>query len=276
MKKTMMFLCVGLLFFSTACSRLDMAFKSADMFLAFRVDDYFDISSQQKKDLKANFKKDLERLKKESLPELSAQLKRVDQDLERNALNEERLTELVKYSMTTMEEVLSQFSGTTQAFVGSLKPEQFIYFEKASEKKLAEERETVRDQGDFLKKGRKTYARWLEMFFGDLTRDQKALLDQHLMKTTYFYELKIKNKESFLKKIKAGKNSPEMQKQLVISYYSDKGSQDIPEFSQGQKQFEKDLEIFLSQLIQSLSPSQKAKLKANILDKARQLDRLAS
>lgn len=275
MKRIFLGLALLMMCFNSACSRLDWAFNNADMFLAFKVDDYFNITSSQKKELKSTFNKDLDRIRKEKLPELSAQLKKVDRDLSTNKFDRARLAQVIQYSWSTYEDVMGEFSATTEGLVSSLRPDQVNYFIKVSQKKIQEDKEVLGDQKDFLKKGRKTYARVLEMFFGDLTSQQRDLLDQHLRKTAYFHELKIKNREELVSKLSQERGSLDSQKTIVKDFYSGKTPKSA-ELAQGEKQFEKDLEAFIGQMLESLSPGQKAKLKANLQDKAQQLDRLAS
>lgn len=260
----------------TGCSRLDIAFNWADTYIASKVDDYFDISSKQSKDLKHDIQKDLQGIKSEVLPQWIARLKGIQEEVTAGTLHDERIAFYFSLFMKDVEQFSSRFSGTAVDFISTTNSQQLDYFAKAFHKKNQEDLEKAQNTAKLKKDYRDKYFEWIEMFVGSLNTDQKKMVEDNIALSPFPAELKAKNKEYIFEKFMAMKGSPEEMKNFVKDYYSSPEKYDMPEFREAYTSYQKNLQKLVVNILDTLSPDQKARLKDNLTEKMGQLQKIAS
>lgn len=271
MNKFLLLLCLG--FFSlTGCSRLDMAFRWADTYIASKVDDYFDISSKQSKDLKNGIQKDLQGLKAQVLPSWIERLQRIQQEVQDGSINDSRIAFYFTAFLKDIEQINSHFSTTAVDFIASTKPEQIEHFNKAFQRKNQDDLENSHDLARVKKEYREKYEEWLEMFLGSLTAEQKKLVDDNLNNSPFPAELKAKNKSFVMQAFLNHKESPDEMKAFVKDYYTNPDKYDLPEYRSAFVKYQSDLQKLVTQIIATMTQKQKESLKENIEEKTAQLN----
>lgn len=268
-------LSVSLIFTLSACSRIDLAYNWVDTFIASKVDDYFDISSQQSKNLKASINKDLKNIQSTVVPQLIDHLKEIEKDVAADHLNEERIAHHFASVMTEVEKMNSHFSQTAVHFIADIKPEQISYFEKSFTKKLNEDFKKIQDSEKNRKESRKKYISYFEDFVGNLSEQQKKSIDTHLATKPFPAHLKAKNKEYALQQFLKHKDSPEKMASFVQDYYDNPEAYDLPEYRTAFIEYQKDLKHLLVMVLGSLSPDQKKNLQKSLAKKTEQLERIS-
>lgn len=274
MNKAILFLCLGFVFLS-GCSRLDLAFRWADTYIASKVDDYFDISSKQSKELKNGINKDLQAIRTEVLPGWIDRLKGIQKEFSEGVVNEDRVAFYFELFMKDVEQINSRFSDTAVDFIATTKPEQIDYFAKAFHKKNNEDLEKLQNTKKFMADYRDKYMDWFEMFIGSLNTEQKNMVEENLIRSPFPAELKVKNKELVFEKFIQEKNSAEQMKDFVKNYYNNPEKFDLPEYREALAQYQKNMQKLITQILLTLTPKQKASLQENISEKTAQLERIA-
>lgn len=260
-----------------SCSRLDLAFHWADTYIVSKVDDYFDISSRQSKELKKSLKKDFKKVSKSVLPKIIADVKKFETDLQVSNLQEETLASFFTESTDYFEDFASYFADSAVTFIATADAKQLAYFEKAFHEKQSEEREKLADLKKYQSDSKEKYQKYFKMFLGTLTSDQKILIDKHLQESPYPKALKLKNKDHvFASFMKAAKTSPLDAKEFVEMMAQNPQRYNLPEYQTAFEHYREDLKKLLVSVVLSLTPEQKKELKENLQEKVSQIERIRS
>lgn len=259
-----------------SCSRLDIAVNWADTYIVSQVDDYFDLSSQQNKDLKASLTNDLRDIRSNQFPKWSKTLRQFEKEIRANALTEASFAKYYRDTLVVTQQLMPLFSDTAVRFVASVSRDQLEHFERTLRKKNIENEEKIQNREKSRNESRKKYLRWIEMWIESLTKDQEQLLNQHLNNSPFPTEALIKNRTHVLEKFIEASKSPASLQNFVRKYYSDKNQFADPDYLQALTAYQANLEKFSYQLLMSLSEKQKSFLCENLTEKASILEKLAN
>ena len=258
----------------TSCSRLDVAFRLVDVFIAGKVDDYFDLKSQQKKELKKSVNRDLKLIQAKLLPQWIDHFKSIQNDLNLNSFDEKKVALYFTSFMTDVDDMKSYFVNTAVEFAASIDDSQMAYFQKSFSKKTAEDLDKASNQAKLRKEYQSKYIDYFEMFLGSLTREQEKLVEKHLQVSCFPAALKAKNNEhiftTFIKEAK----TPETRVHFVKDLYSHPQQYDLPSYRDAMVNYQSDLKGLITEVLMSLTPDQKKKLKKNLAEKTAQLERV--
>jgi len=269
-------LSLGLLCLNSGCSRLDMAYRWADVYIASKVDDYFDISSEQKKELKKSLKKDLAEVKSDVLPTWIENLKKIEKEVNAESINQEQVAAYFSAFMKDIEEINSHFTNTAVNFIATTSPKQRDNFVKAFDKKNSDDLAKINSPSKLREQYKDKYIDWMEMFIGSMTSDQKSLLEKHLATAPFPAVLKIKNKEYIFAQHLAGNRSQDDLQNFVKEFCAHPKSFDMPEYTAAVEAYKKNLQKFVVDVFGTLTPKQKSALKENLAEKIGQLETIVN
>ncbi|HEY8270055.1 MAG TPA: hypothetical protein VIG33_04155, partial [Pseudobdellovibrionaceae bacterium] len=131
-----LFLCI---FGTLSCSRLDIAVNWADTYIVSQVDDYFDLTSQQNKELKESLKKDILKIRQEQFLDWARELRRFNKYILEKNLNEETFHKYFAKALDTTRKLQSYFANTAVKFISTTSPAQLEHFEMTVRKKNVED-----------------------------------------------------------------------------------------------------------------------------------------
>ncbi|GEM_PF-6997071 len=259
------------------CSRSTIIFNIADTLLISQTDKYFDLDRSQKEELKKNLNKDLDGLRKEMFPRVAESFRHLAPQTQTDKLSDENLDETYQQFFEYFKETSGRFKNTAIQLTLTLKPEQFSYFEKAVQKDIAKLEKKYKDPEEALESSQEKYERSLELWFGDLSRDQKNLLVEFLKENPFPWKLQAENKAYLLKQFLARQQDKEKLREFVENYHTDYESLRLPEFKEALDQHKSAFQQFLSQRFwEKLTTEQKNFLQKNLKERAEDLDKLAS
>ncbi|UYL08029.1 DUF6279 family lipoprotein [Bdellovibrio sp. SKB1291214] len=270
MKNILLVLSLGVLFLS-GCSRLDIAYRWADTYIASKVDDYFDISSDQSKALKKDIKKDLGVMKTTLLPQWTDRLQKIQNDVEAGTLNDSKVAFYFSQFFKDIEQINSHFATTAVEFISTTQPTQIEYFKKSFAKKNREDIEKAQNIAKAQKEYRGKYEDIFEMFVGSLTKDQEKMIAESVKNFPYPAELKARNKAYIFNEFISHQNSMEEMKKFVRDYTLQAEKFDLPEFRAANQAYQENLQKLITQVMTQLTEKQKVALKNNIHEKTEQL-----
>lgn len=259
-----------------SCTRLDIAVHWADTYIASQVDDYFDLSSQQNKDLKIALKHDIRQIRKAQFPKWASALRQFEKEIHANTLNEENFKRYFRETVDISKKLQPAFTETAVKFITSASSEQLRHFEKALRKKNIENEKKIQNREQARNDARKKYLRGIEMWIDSLSKDQDQLLNRHLNNNPFPIQALTKNRNHVLEKFIEAQKNPDDLKTFVRNYYTDKTQYANPDYQQALKTYHADLEKFSFQLIKSLNEKQKNLLCENLTEKAAILEKLAT
>ncbi|MEK2688633.1 DUF6279 family lipoprotein [Bdellovibrio sp. GT3] len=269
--KSIVFIFLAGILVCSGCSRLDIAYRWADTYIASKVDDYFDISSEQSKALKKDIKKDLISMKETLLPIWMDRLNKIQQDVDDGSLNDKKVAVYFGDFFKDVDQINSHFATTAVDFISSTDAKQIEYFKKSFYKKNQEDLEKSQDSAKLEKKYRGKYEDVFEMFVGSLTDQQKQLIADNVKAAPYPAELRAKNKAFVFKEFIAHQNSKEEMKAFVQEYTTQTDKFDLPEYRAAYQQYQDGLQTLITRVMTNLTPKQKIALKENIQQKSEQL-----
>ncbi|UOF01479.1 DUF6279 family lipoprotein [Bdellovibrio reynosensis] len=261
-----------LLLATTACSRSSVMMSFADTLAVSKTDEYFDLTSQQKEDLKKDLRQDIDALKKEFLPEVAKTLRRIESEVSKGKIESELIATHFTEFHVHFKKLTSYFANTAVKTVATFKPEQFDYFEKTMKEEI-KDRSDVEEQNE---KAFKRYRRSLEFWIGGLSQDQKDRIQAFLKQNPYPVKLETENKEHIVKQFLEVKTDKEKLKVYVRTLYLDYEAPRLPSFTESLQLHKKAFQNFLSEsLWPTISKNQLENLKANLISRAEELEKLA-
>ena len=274
MKKViLLFSIFTLLPFLSSCSRLEVAYTFADEFTASKVDDFFDLSSQQKKELKGLLKEDLNKTRLELFPEIAEQLRSLEKQFEKDSIDQETLQKDVAGVKSTFWKFASYYKNTSIQTVQKISPDQFKEFDEKVQESIAD----TRDIKDAQNKIRKRYRRNIEMWIGGINNDQRNSIDDFLAKSPYPFELQAQNKEHLLKQFQKARTNPEELNKFMTQYFENYEALRLPAYAQALDKYHQALiEFSWKTFWPTMNDKQKKNLKENLRVRAEQLEKLAS
>lgn len=211
--------------FSISCSRLEVAYNFADNYMTSKADDYLDLSSKQKKELKARLQKDLDRTRTEIFPEVAKQLQVLQSQIDQ-PWTAEVVAEDVQIIKDLFLKFLGYFKVTTLETLLAASPEQFATFDQEASEAL----EDSRDVEEFKEKIAKRYRRNVEMWIGGISKDQRGLLDKLLMDHPYPIQLQVQNKEHLLSQFQKARKNPQELELFIDQYFKNQDSLKLPAY----------------------------------------------
>ncbi|XGC79794.1 DUF6279 family lipoprotein [Bdellovibrio bacteriovorus] len=260
-----------------ACSRLDLAFNWADTYIVSKVDDYFDLTSAQSKELKKSLQKDFKKVSSKVLPKIIDDAKKLEQRLQNNVIDESSIENLFTLGQDVFEDFYSQFSSTAVGFIATTDKAQLEHFKKAFYEKQKEEKEKLADLKEYHEDQKDKYHKYFKMFLGSLSAEQKALIDDHLRHSPYPKALKLKNKEAvFNAFFKAVQQSPAKAQEFVTQFTQKPQSYNLPDYQVALKNYNDSLKKLIVAMALTLNSEQKKELRNNLLEKVSQLQKIRS
>ncbi|UOF01556.1 DUF6279 family lipoprotein [Bdellovibrio reynosensis] len=260
-----------------SCSRLDLAFNWADTFIVSKVDDYFNLTYTQSKELKKSLNKDFKKVSATVIPQIIDDAKKLEQQLQKNTVDEAIIEKLFSMGQNVFEDFYAQFSVTAVEFIASTNKNQLEHFKKAFYEKQNEEKEKLADFKEYQEEQKEKYHKYFKMFLGPLNTEQKALIDNHLRNFPYPKALKLKNKEAvFNAFIQAVHQSPEKAQQFIVQFTQKPQSFNLPEYQEALKNYNRGLKKLIISMASTLNADQKKELRHNLLEKVSQLQKIRS
>ncbi len=156
----------------SACSRSEVMVEFFDSVATSKADDYFDLSSQQKSELKKDLQNDLDKARRELFPEVAKTLRSMEKEVQKDKLNAEFVSARYNDFQNYYKRLSGYFSDSSTKLVLSLQPAQFDYFADQVRKDI-KKNDLEEAERDVLKR----YRRSLEFWIGGLSADQKKNFD---------------------------------------------------------------------------------------------------
>ncbi|MFV8257463.1 DUF6279 family lipoprotein [Bdellovibrio bacteriovorus] len=267
-------LCAGALTL-TGCNHFGIAFKWADTYIASKVDDYFDISSSQNRDLKKGVQKDLDEIKSDVLPQWIARLKGLQQEVQKGTLDSSRTSFYFDLFLKDVEQINARFADTAGRFLSSTEPKQLDTFAREFEKKTQADLDKFHQTSKYRKEMRNKYTEYFEMFLGSLTSEQEKMIDAHLTSSPFPGELKARNKSHILTRYQQLMTTPEAKREFLKTYYNNPAAMDLPEYQTAFSEYKLQLQKLVIEVLGSMDLKQKKNLIENLNEKTAQLEKIA-
>lgn len=241
-----------------------------------KVDDYFDLDSSQKEQLKKDVESDIKNLRQDVFPQVAKSLRELEVLFGQDAVQTSMVAKIFEDSESYLKKATIKFENTALKVAPTLTDKQFDHFAEEVRENIEDSREDTATSAGALKQSMKRYTRMLEFWVGNLNRDQRHQLREFLSKNPYPWELQNKSKQAVLEKFLNSRKDPEELKKFVKAFASDYDVYRLPEFKTALKQHQAAFqEFFVMNLWPTVQKNQRAELKENLISRAETLEKLA-
>ncbi|WP_373997850.1 DUF6279 family lipoprotein [Bdellovibrio bacteriovorus] len=256
---------------SSACSRSGVMVRMFDDLAVSKADDYFELTSKQREELKKDLQKDVDVARKELLPQIAKSLRSIEPQINKEKLDSEVITTQMMEFQNYFKKLSSYFGETAVKTSLSLEPSQVFHFAK-------EVREDIEDdsESDAKEKVEKRYKKSVEFWIGGISSAQKEKIQKFLKQNPYPSKLQNENKEYVLNQFLEAKKNPETLKKFVKDFFNDYESVRLPAYTEALNNHKKAFQKFLvEEFWSTISKNQKETLKENISSRAEDLEKIA-
>lgn len=262
--------------FTTSCSSTKLAVDWADTFLAWRIDETFDLSREQKKQIRPQLNQAVGNIKKEMFPQYSAFLLESKKELEgidNKARADLAMTSIEKKMEGQLNLTLQKIQPQLVAMSQNLKPGNWKEFKEDYQERNEE----------LLEDGPKPrLKKRIEQWVGSLNKDQRNKVEEFEKTQAFPVQIRVQNRTATLKKFEEQAQvtgaSIDHQKfaQALSSFAQDYRGYQTPEYNEAMTKYRTNLKNLFAELYLSLDQKQKAKLFANLEKRAADLKQLAN
>ncbi|WP_413943020.1 DUF6279 family lipoprotein [Bdellovibrio sp. HCB-162] len=260
----------------SACNRSDIFFRFADDLAVSKTDDYFNLTSEQRDDLRKDVQKDIQNIKKELLPQVAKTLREIEPEVQKDKPNAELISRHFDEFQNYFKKVSAYFKNTAVKVSLKLKSDQYTHFAKELRDEIKETESSNELPEDSLNQTFKRYRRSIEFWIGGLSNDQKEKIKKFISTHPYPWRLQNQSKEFVLKQFLDSKENPEKLKKFVADFYDDFEAVRLPAYTTALNEHKKAFQKFLiEEFWQSLSKEQKTNLKENLLARAEELEKIS-
>lgn len=237
--------------FICSCSRLDLAAKYADSYVAHRAGSFFDLNSEQKKTVKREVASEVSYTIKQEIPLLCQTLSKT-------------------HSLTNSYEIFEDFKGSqiqrlepkVTEFISGLSDQQWAYFKN---KLRIELKEKFSEISKYQKKQQKSTNKHLQEALGGLSKSQQQLVDKFFEQNPYPRQAQLESWQQILQL------STDDNKQWIKSYFKSPEKIMTSRYKNELSDFKKNLNSLLTRLDSSLNPDQQSRFKKFIQKKCQEL-----
>lgn len=262
MIKNFFFIFISVLLLSS-CSRLNLALRWADFVVAEYADDFFDLNSEQKKQVRSEVNQFISEGKNEEFQNISKTLENLATELEKinaSAIN----TDFFSKYQNQLQQHWNIFFQKLSPHLGKLSlnvtPEQWKYFLNETEKEIAKQKAEKADLTEDQKTRSEKIIDNFEFWLDDLTKEQQNLITQFVTTTPYDWNLHWNNRLNLAKKISSLDQSKEDRKNLIEKVSSDFTYTRDLEYLNQQKIYREKLSALSISLLQKMTKEQQSHL----------------
>lgn len=241
-----------------------------------KVDDYFDLDTTQKEQLKKDVESDMKNLKQDVFPQVAKSLRELDVLFSQDAVQTSMVAKIFSDSEAYIKQAATKFEATAVKMSATLSEKQFQHFAEELRDKIEESEDDTKTAAGALKQSMKRYTKSLEFWVGNLNRDQRAQLKEFLSKNPYPWDLQNKSKQAALDQFMNSRKDPEELKKFVKGFVNDYAAYRTAEFKAALKTHQAAFqEFFVMNLWPTVQKSQRQELKENLIARAESLEKLA-
>lgn len=266
--------CLILLTVVAGCSKIRMAYDWADTMILWKMDDYFDIESDQKQKARAVVKRELREILENEVPKWSKTLRSLAVDVLDPKFNHASYR-LQRDKLTDFYwQTIGRLVGPAMELTTVLKPEQFDYLKKATDKYIKKEEDKIASTSA-REYAKQRYLKLFDFIYIELTAEQVKLLDEHVSQSALPQNETFATRRDLVEKyVQAAKKAETLK--IYLTQLMSPGPSDLRPATRVEKmrKYQDAAARFEFQLFQKLSSEQRQRLHERLNDIAKQLDDL--
>lgn len=268
--KKILFLVLYTIFAISSCSRLDITVNLANSYLTNKADDYFDLSSEQKSNLKANLTKDIAGIKKTILPQFAAEMLKAADLL---STNQNLDVNTVYQTYIRLENLMYQtvrvFTSTAVKLADTLNANQITKFQSEFDDKIKELKDNPEKKS--YDKIKKQFDSWM----GSMTSDQKKKLKQFISENPPAITETAFNRQNIAHEFVRSYPDKVTRKKFVEKLMTNYESLKEPNFNKLMIEKNKKFAGFVTSILNTMKDDQRKTLIEELRGRANQLTKIS-
>ncbi|MBC7428525.1 MAG: hypothetical protein H7336_07940 [Bacteriovorax sp.] len=271
MKKIFLSGLVLVFFLLNSCSRLDIAVQFASTYVVSKADDYFDLTSEQRKQLKENFNKDFRKVQQRIFPQVADELMKGADIIEtKRPVDMASITISYERMKNLFYDGLSLFSASALILGDQLAPKQIVYFQKEFDKKMLDlkDDENVKTS---IKKMKKQFDSWM----GTMTSAQKIEMEKFGAANPPDATEKIFNRQLLAHEFVSAYPDKISRKKFIEKITKNFGATYETKFSKSAKERNTKILGMVTSILNKMTADQRQTLVETLRDRANQLAKIS-
>lgn len=275
--KTRYFLWIPAILFLTgaSCSRLDLALRWADTFVMYQVTDYFELTSEQKREARDEFNRALDEVRSEDFSKLATRLREIADLAEKDAFNAENIEVQLKGLESAFLEAGRRFEPMAQKLIRDQVPKNFTQFDAEVMKKYEKDLRRAENPAQARAKLKDRVEEIVDDTIEHLTDAQKSYLKDWLQQTTPPQKQQVENRKIVLEKFRAVRGDEATRTAFVRDFFYNWDRLQGEEYLKAREDYHQKIRELVVRLATTLNEKQRESLAENLRSRASELDRLA-
>lgn len=269
MKKIILLLSCSLLLLS--CTKLDFVLRWADTFALSYINDYFDLTSSEQKELKQDFNLVLKQIQKEDFPIYAIQFNQLADQIEKDHLNAETVESFLNQLEISFKKSMQKFEPLAQKVFNFQAKSGFDYFDKEFRRKQEKDSKKALNIKDLARDSRKKINRWVAETVEVLTTEQEREFTDMALQFPAPLKYQIASREALFEKFKTLRHEPEAREKLIHDFFYQWESTQTEEYLKARQEYRGKYRNWLISLSGKLSVKQKQDFVKNLRKRAAEL-----
>lgn len=255
-----------LIFFITACTKLNFGYRLAPRSMMSKLDDAFSFKSDRFKQVRSQLDVDFKTNRTQVAKIALSHVEEIIQLSRKNEIAENDFKVLLNSMQSSRVLMISLFKNSFETVLKDLTAKEIESLDEFSDKKLKENDEKIADKDSYLEKQVDFFEKLMDFLFDSANKEQLVIYTQFLNQQHDFFIKQLSYRKDFSKKFDALADRKSELLIYVMNYYA--GESSIHSSEQ-----QKELDFFAAELYQMMlkiwkttSPKQKENLKENMLD----------
>lgn len=262
----MRILFLAVIFFFSACTKLNFGYRLAPRSMMSKLDDTFDFKSDRFKQVRSQLDVDF---KSNRTQVAKAVLNHVDEILllvSKNEASENDFKTLMNSMQSSRILLISLFKNSFATVINDLTSKEIKNLDEFSNKKFKEQDKKISEKNNYQEKQMSSFENVMDFLFDSVNKDQLAIYNQFINQHHDFYVKQLGFRKEFSKKFDTLADKKSELLIYVMNYYAGDPSVRSPEQQKQLEDFAAELHKMMLKVWNASTPKQKDKLKENMQD----------
>lgn len=265
-----------IIFFISACSRLELATNWADTYITHQIDDYFDINSIQSSFLKKSLKEDIQKIRVRIFPQVASEMQKILKEVdEQTKFNQEIVSVHEVEFKKIFYDGLKIFEASAVEFSSQLDADQLSKFKKEFGEKTKDLQKEVDRPYKAKEKRFDKIKKQIESWIGNLNNDQKRDVEKFCQLNLFPLREQILNRDKLSREFIESFPDMNKRKEYVHELFLNYESLREPIYTKAVLNDQKNFFELLATILNKLTPEQRKHLNEILRDRIKQLNDVA-
>ncbi len=247
----------------------------ADTFALSYINDYFDLTSAEQKEIKQDINAVIKQIQLEDFPVYSKHFIQLSEQIEKDQFNAVTVESFLNQLETVLKKSSQRFEPVAQKVFTFQAKSGFESFDKEFREKQKRDLKKASDVKDLAKDSRKKISRWVNETVEVLTTEQEREFTDMALKFPAPLKFQIQSREALFEKFKTVRSVPEAREKLIRDFFYQWESLQSEEYLKARQEYRTQYRHWLIGLSSKLTAKQKQDFVKNLRKRAAELKYLS-